>query len=179
MRATHERAPRALREAIEEEANYRYCALDAPTITDAEYDRLVRELEDLEAGYPELATSDSPTRRVGMAPLASFATVQHRMPMLSINNASTDDEVEAFGRRVREAWGVERVEYNGEPKFDGLAISLACERGAPTQGATRGDGVAGEDVTANLRTPGGKLAKAEALGIPVLDGNGLLKLLKG
>jgi DNA ligase (NAD+) len=142
---------RQLRAAIEE-ANYRYYALDAPTISDAEYDRLFRELQDLEALHPELATPDSPTQRIGTAPLDSFGTVRHRVPMLSLNNAFAADEVEAFDRRAREGLGAADVEYACEPKFDGLAISLAYERGVFVQGATRGDGYEGEDVTPNLRT---------------------------
>jgi DNA ligase (NAD+) len=138
-----------------EDANYRYYVLDAPTISDAEYDRLFRELQELEARHPELATPDSPTQRIGAAPVAAFGTVRHRVPMLSINNAFDAAEVEAFDRRVREALDAGEVEYACEPKFDGLAISLAYERGAFVQGATRGDGYAGEDVTANLRTVGG------------------------
>ncbi len=140
-----------LRAAIEE-ANHRYYALDAPTITDAEYDRLFRELQDLEARHPDLVAPDSPTRRVGAAPLDAFGTVRHRVPMLSLNNAFGDEEVEAFDRRVREGLGTGSVEYACEPKFDGLAISLVYERGVFAQGATRGDGYEGEDVTANLRT---------------------------
>src|SRR5262245_24426690 len=145
-----ERAAR-LRTAIED-ANHRYYVLDAPTISDAEYDRLFRELQELETRHPELATPDSPTQRVGAAPLLAFGTVRHRVPMLSINNAFNDEEVAAFDRRVRDALGRERVEYNCEPKFDGLAINLTYEDGAFTQGTTRGDGYAGEDVTVNLRT---------------------------
>ncbi len=135
-----------------EDANYRYYVLDAPTISDAEYDRLFRELQDLEARHRELATADSPTQRVGAAPTQAFGTVKHRVPMLSVNNAFTAEEVEAFDRRVREALDAGVVEYCCEPKFDGLAISLAYERGAFVQGTTRGDGYSGEDVTANLRT---------------------------
>jgi len=142
---------KALRAAIEE-ANHRYYVLDAPTISDAEYDRLFRELQDLEAQHPELATFDSPTLRVGAAPLEAFGTVRHRVPMLSLNNAFKDEEVEAFDRRVREGLGAGPVEYACEPKFDGLAISLVYDRGVLAQGATRGDGYEGEDVTANLRT---------------------------
>ena len=142
---------KALRAAIEE-ANHRYYVLDAPTISDAEYDRLFRELQDLEAQHPELATPDSPTLRVGAAPLEAFGTVRHRVPMLSLNNAFKDEEVEAFDRRVREGLGTGPVEYACEPKFDGLAISLVYDRGMFAQGATRGDGYEGEDVTANLRT---------------------------
>ncbi|HET9041924.1 MAG TPA: NAD-dependent DNA ligase LigA [Burkholderiales bacterium] len=142
---------KALRAALEE-ANYRYYVLDAPTISDAEYDRLFRELQDLEAQQPELATPDSPTLRVGAAPLEAFGTVRHRVPMLSLNNAFEDEEVAAFDRRVREGLGNGPVEYACEPKFDGLAISLVYERGVFAQGATRGDGYEGEDVTVNLRT---------------------------
>jgi DNA ligase (NAD+) len=142
---------RALRAALED-ANYRYYVLDAPTISDAEYDRLFRELQDLEAAHPELTTPDSPTARVGAAPLEAFGTVRHRVPMLSLNNAFADDEVESFDRRAREALATETIEYACEPKFDGLAVSLAYEHGRLTAGATRGDGYEGEDVTANLRT---------------------------
>jgi DNA ligase (NAD+) len=142
---------RELRAAIEE-ANHRYYVLDAPTLSDAEYDRLFRELQDLEAQHPELATPDSPTRRVGAAPLEAFGAVRHRVPMLSLNNAFADSEVEAFDRRAREGLGADAVEYACEPKFDGLAISLAYDHGVFAQGATRGDGYEGEDVTANLRT---------------------------
>jgi len=145
------RRAQALRERIDE-ANHRYYVLDAPTMTDAEYDRLFRELAALEAEHPALATPDSPTQRVGAAPSREFATVRHRVPMLSINNAFGAEEVEAFDRRCREALELDAVEYSCEPKFDGLAINLAYEDGAFVRGATRGDGFAGEDVTANLRT---------------------------
>src|SRR5499426_2392259 len=141
----------ALRAAIDD-ANYRYYALDAPTISDAEYDHLFRDLQELESAHPELVTADSPTQRVGTAPTREFATVRHRVPMLSINNAFGEEEVEAFDRRVREALDVAVVEYSCEPKLDGLAINLTYEGGAFVQGTTRGDGFAGEDVTANLRT---------------------------
>ena len=135
-----------------EHHNYRYYVLDDPEISDAGYDRLFRELADLEARHPELATPDSPTQRVGAAPLAQFASVVHRTPMLSLNNAFSEAEVEAFDRRVREGLDLESVEYVAEPKFDGLAISLRYDAGRFVQGATRGDGYAGEDVTPNLRT---------------------------
>ena len=157
----------ALRTAIDE-ANYRYYALDAPTISDAEYDRLFRELQALESAHPELVTPDSPTQRVGTAPTKAFATVRHRVPMLSINNAFAEDEVEAFDRRVREALDVETVEYSCEPKLDGLAINLAYEGGAFVQGTTRGDGFAGEDVTANLRTVRGIPLRLRAAAPPQL-----------
>jgi DNA ligase (NAD+) len=153
MAVPREAAARAKRLRAEiEEANHRYYILDAPTIPDAEYDRLFRELVALEAAHPELALPDSPTQRVGAPPLPEFGTVRHRVPMLSLNNAFTPEEVEAFDRRVREALDAETVEYSCEPKFDGLAISLAYEEGRFVQGATRGDGYEGEDVTPNLRT---------------------------
>ena len=142
---------RFLREELERH-NYLYYVLDAPEIPDAEYDKLFRELERLEAEYPLLATPDSPTRRVGATPLAEFSQLTHRVPMLSLNNAFEDEEVAAFDRRVREGLGVEVVEYAVDPKFDGLAISLIYENGILVQGATRGDGYTGEEVTTNLRT---------------------------
>jgi DNA ligase (NAD+) len=135
-----------------ERHNRLYYVEDSPQITDAEYDRLFRELLELEQAYPELATEDSPTQRVGGAPLAAFAPLRHRVPMLSINNALDEAEARAFDRRVREALGVDVVEYAAEPKFDGLAISLTYRDGLFVQGATRGDGTTGEDVTRNLRT---------------------------
>jgi DNA ligase (NAD+) len=141
----------ALRAAIEAH-NRAYYVLDAPTVGDAEYDGLFRELQALEREYPALVTPDSPTQRVGAEPAAQFAAVTHRLPMLSLNNAFSDAEVEAFDRRAREALGVDRIEYAAEPKFDGLAISLCYEKGMFTVGATRGDGYSGENVTANLRT---------------------------
>jgi len=141
----------SLRREIEEH-NYRYYVLDAPTISDAEWDALFRELQQLEERYPELVTPDSPTQRVGAAPLAAFASVKHVVPMLSLNNAFSEEDIEAFDRRVREALGVDTVAYYCEPKFDGLAISLRYEHGRLVEGATRGDGYTGEDVTANVRT---------------------------
>ncbi len=142
---------RALREELEHH-NYLYYVLDAPVIPDAEYDRLFRELQQLESQYPELLTADSPTQRVGASPLAQFAQVEHRTPMLSLNNAFDDGDAIAFDRRAREALGVDVIEYAVEPKFDGLAISLTYENGVLAKGATRGDGYTGEDVSANLRT---------------------------
>lgn len=132
--------------------SYAYYVLDAPTIPDAEYDRLYRELESLEQAWPALATPDSPTQRVGGAPLAAFAEVVHRVPMLSLANAFSDDEIIAFDRRCREALDRERIDYAVEPKLDGLAITLIYDNGLFVRGATRGDGTRGEDVTANLRT---------------------------
>jgi len=134
--------------------DYAYYVLDAPTIPDAEYDRFFRELRDIETQHPQLLTPDSPTQRVGGAPLAEFGQVQHRIPMLSLNNAFTEEEVIAFDRRCREGLnlGDSEIEYAVEPKYDGLAITLIYENGMFVQGATRGDGTTGEDVTRNLRT---------------------------
>ena len=132
--------------------NYRYYELDDPAISDAEYDQLFRELQSLETNHPELLTADSPTQRVGGAPLKSFPQVQHRTPMLSLNNAFEDKEVAAFDARVRETLGMNEVEYAVEPKFDGLAITLTYRDGMFVQGGTRGDGEIGEEVTHNLRT---------------------------
>ncbi|HEU4351174.1 MAG TPA: NAD-dependent DNA ligase LigA [Burkholderiales bacterium] len=145
-----ERAKR-LRAAIERH-NRLYYVEDAPQITDAEYDALFRELQALEAAHAELRRADSPTQRVGGAPLAEFGEVRHRTPMLSISNAFEEEDVRAFDRRVCQALGAERLEYATEPKLDGLAVSLVYRDGGFTQGATRGDGATGEDVTANLRT---------------------------
>jgi DNA ligase (NAD+) len=132
--------------------NYRYYVLDNPEITDAEFDRLMRELETLEEKYPELITPDSPTQRVGAEPLKQFAEVRHEVPMLSLANAFSNGEVDDFDRRGRERLGVRQLEYSVEPKLDGLAISLLYENGVLSRGATRGDGTTGEDVTLNVRT---------------------------
>ena len=132
--------------------NYRYYALNEPTIPDAEFDRLLRQLIQLEQQYPELITPGSPTQRVGAAPLAAFAPFTHRTPMLSLNNAFEREEVEAFDRRIGEALAIDRIEYSVEPKFDGLAVSLIYQQGQFAAGATRGDGYTGEDITHNLRT---------------------------
>jgi DNA ligase (NAD+) len=150
-----------LRSALED-ANYRYYVLDDPSIPDAEYDRLLRALETLEAAHPELVTPDSPTRRVGARPAAGFAEVRHAIPMLSLTDAFVDadppegvdsnHEARDFVRRVEQGLGVADPEFSVEPKFDGLAMSLRYERGVLVQGATRGDGTVGEDVTANVRT---------------------------
>ena len=145
--------PRAekLRRDIER-ANRLYHTEDAPEITDAEYDKLFRELVELEAAHPELLTPDSPTQRVGSKPAEGFDAVVHRVPMLSLNNAFSDEDIEAFDRRCREGLEADTVEYSAELKFDGLAVSLIYEDGVFVRGATRGDGNTGEDVTANLRT---------------------------
>ena len=135
-----------------EDANRRYHELDDPDITDAQYDALVRELEALERAHPELAAVDSPTRKVGSAPSGRFAQVEHAVPMLSLGNAFSDAEVGDFVRRIRERLDRDELAFSAEPKLDGLAISLRYEDGVFVQGATRGDGATGEDVTANLRT---------------------------
>jgi DNA ligase (NAD+) len=140
-----------LRRAIERH-NRLYYNDDAPEITDAEYDRLFGELVKIETEHPELRTPDSPTQRVGSAPSEGFEPVTHRVPMLSLANAFDEEDIAAFDRRCREGLEVEEVEYSAELKFDGLAITLSYEDGLFVQGATRGDGTTGEDVTANLRT---------------------------
>ncbi|HWU83291.1 MAG TPA: NAD-dependent DNA ligase LigA [Methylophilaceae bacterium] len=134
------------------EWDHQYYVLDAPSVPDSEYDRVFRQLQALEHANPHLITPDSPTQRVGGLPHKTFSAITHRVPMLSLNNALDDDEASAFDRRVRESLGIDLVEYAVEPKFDGLAITLTYEHGRFVQGATRGDGFTGEDVTANLRT---------------------------
>ncbi len=132
--------------------DYQYYVLDDPTVPDSEYDRVFRALQALEQAHPALISKDSPTQRVGGLPLKTFSSITHRVPMLSLNNALDEEEAIAFDRRVREGLGLTDVEYAVEPKFDGLAITLTYEHGVFVQGATRGDGFTGEDVTANLRT---------------------------
>jgi DNA ligase (NAD+) len=135
-----------------EHHNQRYHGDDAPEITDAQFDALLRELQQLEAAHPELAAPDSPTQRVGSAPAAKFAEVRHAVPMLSLSNAFSDDEVRDFVRRIEQKLGVYPLRFSAEVKLDGLAISLRYVDGLFVQGATRGDGASGEDVTPNLRT---------------------------
>ncbi|MHB1950635.1 MAG: NAD-dependent DNA ligase LigA [Acidiferrobacteraceae bacterium] len=132
--------------------NHRYYVLDDPEISDEEYDRLFRELQELERSHPEFAAPDSPTARVGGAPAQAFAPVPHTVPMLSLNNAFDDAEIFEFDRRMRERLGLESLDYCAEPKLDGLAVSVRYVEGRLTQAATRGDGTTGEDVTANVRT---------------------------
>lgn len=132
--------------------NYRYHVLDDPEVPDAEYDRLLRELKALEAAHPDLITPESPTQRVGAAPLSAFAEVVHEVPMLSLDNAFSESELEDFDRRIREHLEVAAVIYSAEPKLDGLAVSLRYENGVLVRGATRGDGARGEDITHNVRT---------------------------
>ena len=148
---TAQRRAAQLRASIADH-NYRYYVLDQPQVSDAEYDALFRELQALEAQFPQLQDAQSPTQRVGGEPLPEFGSVRHAVPMLSLGNAFSEDEMQAFDRRVREGCGDDQVEYSAEPKFDGLAVSLRYEAGVFVRGATRGDGSVGEDVTGNLRT---------------------------
>ena len=141
-----------LRELLER-YNYRYHALDDPEVPDAEYDRLMLELRALETQFPQLLVPDSPTMRVGAAPIAAFGTVKHRVAMLSLDNAFSEEEVGDFDRRIHERLAqTGAIRYSAEPKLDGLAISARYENGGFVQGATRGDGETGEDITQNLRT---------------------------
>ena len=132
------------------EHNYNYYVLDNPTITDFEYDRMLRELENLEAAHPELITPDSPTQRVGGKALDSFQQVTHRVPLQSLQDVFSGEELMEFDRKVRD--GADRVEYLVEPKIDGLSVAVEYENGVFVRGATRGDGQVGEDVTENIRT---------------------------
>ncbi|MHB1142768.1 MAG: NAD-dependent DNA ligase LigA [Sulfuricaulis sp.] len=133
--------------------NHRYYVLDSPLISDAQYDKLLRELQELEAKYPDLITPDSPTQRVGAAPSQEFGEVRHAIPMTSMDNAFSDEEVGEWDRRVRKGLETEGdVAYTAEPKFDGTSISLRYEKGVLVQAGTRGDGETGEDVTVNVRT---------------------------
>lgn len=133
--------------------NYNYYVLDAPTIPDAEYDRLFQELQTLESQYPAYITPDSPTQRIGAYPLKTFAQVNHEVPMLSLENAFNEADLIAFDKRVRQRLNItDEIVYVGEPKIDGVAVSLLYENGQFVKGATRGDGTTGEDITQNLRT---------------------------
>jgi DNA ligase (NAD+) len=152
-------APAAVRQRVTQlraeidRNNYRYHVLDDPEISDAEYDRMLRELQALEEKHPELVVPESPTQRIGGAPIAVFAEVRHRKPMLSLDNAFSREEVAAFDRRVRERLKADgEIDYCCEPKLDGLAVSLTYRDGALAIAATRGDGAVGEDVTHNIRT---------------------------
>lgn len=152
--------PQAVRERADslhqqlDDANYQYYVEDEPRITDAEYDALLRELQSLEAEYPELVTSDSPTQRVGAPPDNGFPEIQHAVPMLSLDNALNENELLSFGKRIAKALEreFESIIFCCEPKLDGLAVSLVYEHGYLAYGATRGDGYTGEDITTNLRT---------------------------
>jgi DNA ligase (NAD+) len=145
---------KSLRNELDEH-NYRYYILENPTISDAQYDRLLRELQTIESEYPTLITPDSPTQRVGASPATSFPEVQHEIPMLSLDNAFDEDDVRAFHRRICDRLGKEDdadIEYCCEPKLDGVAVSLRYEKGVLVQASTRGDGYKGEDITTNIRT---------------------------
>jgi DNA ligase (NAD+) len=147
---------KALRQALDEH-NYAYHVLDAPTVPDAEYDRLLRRLVALETERPELITPDSPTQRVGAAPIAKFREVRHAKPMLSLDNVFDEEALASFHRRVRDRLAasgveVEDLHYVAEPKLDGAAVSIRYVNGGFELAATRGDGTAGEDVTHNVRT---------------------------
>lgn len=141
----------ALRREIDKH-NYYYHVLDQPLIDDQEFDRLMRELEQLEEAYPELQDPDSPTRRIGAKPLEAFESLEHKVPMLGLDNAFSEEELADFDARVRKLTGLETVEYFCELKIDGLAVSLQYEGGIFRRGSTRGDGYTGEDITQNLRT---------------------------
>ena len=132
--------------------NYRYYVLDSPEISDAEYDALMEELRTIEVEYPQLVTPDSPTQRVGAEPLPSFEPVQHRLPMLSLGNVFSEQELRAWYQRACSLLGEDEAALVGEPKIDGLAVALVYENGRFVQGATRGNGLVGENVSANLRT---------------------------
>jgi DNA ligase (NAD+) len=149
--ATLERRVAELRAALEK-ANYEYYVLDSPTISDEQYDGLLKELTGLETKHPELVTPESPTQRVGATPSERFKPVRHAAPMLSLANAFGEEELHAFDQRVRKALGRDAIEYVCELKIDGLAVNLTYVDGRFVEGATRGDGVTGEDITANLRT---------------------------
>ena len=155
---TAAQAAARLRAEIEQH-NVRYYVYDDPSISDAAYDELMRELQALEAAHPELVTPESPTQRVGAAPVSAFGSVSHAVPMLSLGNAFEAEDVEAFDRRVTDTLSgagllgpAEEADYFCELKLDGLAISLRYEDGRLVQAATRGDGQTGEDVTSNIRT---------------------------
>lgn len=169
-------APRdALRQEVEalrteiNEHNYRYHVLDAPVISDADYDALLRRLQELEAAHPELITPDSPTQRVGAAPRDDLPPFRHALPMMSLQSIFEEAELRDFDRSVREAVG--EVTYMGEPKLDGLAVELVYERGLLRAAATRGDGITGEEVTDNVRTIRSvplRLRQAEGQRVPAL-----------
>ncbi|WP_226647601.1 NAD-dependent DNA ligase LigA [Microbulbifer variabilis] len=158
---TNQSIPQSMRERVQAlhelllKANYQYYVLDNPELPDAEYDRRLRELQDIERQYPELLSPDSPTQRVGAEPLSSFTEVRHEVPMLSLDNAFSDEELLEFDRRVRDRLNSKgAIEYACEPKLDGIAISLLYRDGILERAATRGDGTTGEDITKNVRTVG-------------------------
>jgi DNA ligase (NAD+) len=146
--------------------NYQYHVLDDPDVPDAEYDRLFKELVSIEDSHPDLITPDSPTQRVGATPFEEFAKVKHDVPMLSLSNAFSDQEIQDFDRRVRDRIDGASIEYVTEPKMDGVAVSLLYEDGVLIRGATRGDGLTGEDVTHNVRTIGSVPLRLLGAGYP-------------
>ncbi|KJS88259.1 MAG: NAD-dependent DNA ligase LigA [Peptococcaceae bacterium BICA1-8] len=173
MKITVEEAKRkidTLKEEIEKH-NYQYYVLDNPTISDADFDKMLRELIALEADFPELITPDSPSRRVGGEPLEGFSTYTHRTPLLSLGNAFGREELLDFHRRVVNGLGRENVEYVVEPKIDGLSVALYYHNGILQVGATRGDGTTGEEVTQNLKTIGNVPLRLKEL-LPALDVRG-------
>ncbi len=166
MSATAEKKINELAQKIEHH-NYLYYVLDQPEISDAEYDRLMRELSELEQQHPEMITADSPTQRVGGERLEAFEPVQHSMPMLSLDNSLNEDEIVEFDQRIRRNLGTsQHIHYVCEPKLDGLAVELVYENGTLTVASTRGDGAVGEDVTQNIRT-----IKSVPLRLRPLNGN--------
>ncbi|MEP4484663.1 MAG: NAD-dependent DNA ligase LigA [Halioglobus sp.] len=149
--------------------NYRYYVLDDPTVPDSEYDRALRRLQELEALFPELVTPDSPTQRVGAAPLSQFSQVAHEVPMLSLENAFDSEEMASFNRRLLDRLGdVDAIEFACEPKLDGIAVSLLYRDGLLERGATRGDGTTGEDITHNVRTIASIPLRLRGQGYPAL-----------
>ena len=159
---------RALADALHEH-NYRYHVLDDPSIPDVEYDHMLRDLQALEERHPDLKAEDSPTQRVGAAPLSAFGSIEHRLPMLSLDNAFDDDEVDDFVRRAAERLVLEaQLEIIAEPKLDGVAASLVYERGQLVQAATRGDGLRGEDITSNIKTVASVPLRLRGTGYPEL-----------
>lgn len=169
----------ALRDELDQH-NYAYYVLDDPKVPDAEYDRLFQELKAIEADHPELITPDSPTQRVGAIPLSAFETVQHQVPMLSLDNAFSDEDLRDFDKRVKDRLKSNvDIEYACEPKLDGLAISLIYRNGVLERGATRGDGQNGEDITQNVRTIGTVPLKLRGNGYPeVLEVRGEIYMPK-
>jgi DNA ligase (NAD+) len=158
--------------------NYRYFVLDSPEITDAEYDGLMRRLRALEDARPDLITADSPTQRVGGVASGDFAKVEHSVPMLSLSNAFSEEEVRAWERRVQRIVGDGTLDYTVEPKIDGLAIALHYEHGRFVRGATRGDGLVGEDVTSNLRAIAALPLRLQGEAPAYLEARGEVYMLK-
>ena len=147
--------------------NISYYVYDEPTISDYEYDLLLKELESLEKKHPELITVNSPTQRVGGKPLSSFETIKHTIPMLSLANAMNQNELEAFDTQIKKFLNTnDKIEYIGEPKLDGLAVELVYKNGIFSYGSTRGDGINGENITENLKTIKGIPLKLNSNNLP-------------